>query len=96
MLSWQFLVRDFLRDITIEALEKTMSKSTLSKDSRIIINAAKCLLCGDIIESKFRHDFQICTCGSLHVDGGKDYLKRGWEGSLTSYIEMSVYERAKE
>lgn len=39
-------------------------------------NCARCLRCGDIIESQHRHDFQTCSCGNLSVDGGLDYLKR--------------------
>lgn len=40
-------------------------------------NLAKCKKCGDIIESKSRHDFQMCSCGSIFVDGGTDYIRRG-------------------
>ncbi len=43
---------------------------------QIIKNAAKCLNCGDVVESTYRHDFVMCSCGNLAVDGGKDYLKR--------------------
>ena len=39
-------------------------------------NKAKCLKCGDIIESKHRHDFVTCKCGNISVDGGRDYHKR--------------------
>lgn len=42
----------------------------------IISNKAKCNKCGEIIESKHRHDFVRCSCKNLAVDGGKDYLKR--------------------
>ena len=45
----------------------------------IIKNKAKCLKCGDIIESTYRHDFKWCKCGAIAVDGGKDYLKRSGE-----------------
>ena len=31
---------------------------------RIIINKIRCKKCGDIIESKTRHDFRTCSCGS--------------------------------
>lgn len=44
----------------------------------IIRNSAKCLVCGDEIESKHRHDFMPCSCGNIFVDGGKDYIRRGW------------------
>lgn len=52
-------------------------------------NRAKCLHCGDIIESKNRHDFVTCTCGMLSVDGGLDYLKRC--GDLKFMEELSEY-----
>lgn len=54
----------------------------------IIRNRAKCLNCGDIIESKFRHDFRTCSCGKLSVDGGYDYIRRGFE-DRTEYEELS-------
>ena len=35
----------------------------------------KCLLCKDIIQSMYRHDFKWCKCDNVAVDGGGDYLK---------------------
>lgn len=52
------------------------------KRERILKNRAKCLLCGDIIESKGRHDFVTCSCGSLSVDGGRWYLSRCYNDRL--------------
>ena len=43
----------------------------------MIRNIAKCKKCGDIIESKHRHDFVQCSCKSIFVDGGHDYIRRG-------------------
>lgn len=37
----------------------------------------KCLLCGDIIESKYRHNLVSCKCGNCHIDGGNDYSRFG-------------------
>ena len=38
----------------------------------------KCLNCGEILESKHRHDFVRCGCGNeTFVDGGNDYLRCG-------------------
>jgi hypothetical protein len=37
----------------------------------------KCLKCGEIIESTYRHHFKECSCGNICVDGGKDYLRFG-------------------
>lgn len=47
-------------------------------EETIIRNSAKCLICMQEIESKFRHDYRKCKCGNLMVDGGKDYIRRGW------------------
>ena len=58
---------------------------------KIIVNKAKCKLCGDIIESKHRHDFVWCKCGEIAVDGGKDYLKR-CANDFNNFIELSEYE----
>lgn len=35
------------------------------------IFALQCLECGDIIFSRCRHDYRICTCGKIGVDGGQ-------------------------
>lgn len=42
------------------------------------VNALKCLMCGDIIYSRARHDFRYCTCGNIYIDGGFDYCKIGF------------------
>jgi hypothetical protein len=54
----------------------------------IIRNAVKCLLCGDVIESKHCHDFVRCTCDNVAVDGGKDYLRRIFQ--TKQYEDLSV------
>ena len=59
----------------------------------IITNKAKCLKCGDVIESKHRHDFVTCKCGALSVDGGRDYLKRSGEPRYTE--ELSEFDTVK-
>lgn len=40
------------------------------------LNRARCRKCGDVIVSRFRHDFVMCECGSIAVDGGNDYMRR--------------------
>lgn len=52
-------------------------------------NAARCLKCGETIESKGRHDFRWCSCHAIFVDGGLDYLRRG--GDLDAIEELSEY-----
>lgn len=39
----------------------------------------KCLICGDIIESKSIHDLVSCKCDSCYVDGRQDCLHFGGE-----------------
>lgn len=41
-------------------------------------NIIKCKACGDVIESKHRHDFRTCKCGEVSVDGGNDYQRILW------------------
>lgn len=45
---------------------------------KLIRNAIKCKHCGDVIESKARHDFVTCSCGCVFVDGGLAYSRIGW------------------
>lgn len=53
-------------------------------------NSAKCLDCGDEIESVHRHDFKWCSCGNLAVDGGKDYRRRLSRGGF-NFEDTSIY-----
>ena len=62
---------------------------------KIISNKARCRLCGDIIESKHRHDWQSCSCGAIFVDGGHEYLRRGAK-SFEDLEELSEYEDVEE
>jgi len=55
----------------------------------MIRNRARCRKCGDIIESKDRHDFVRCKCGAIAVDGGQDYQRR--VGNLEDIEELSEY-----
>ena len=57
---------------------------------KIIENRAQCKLCQDIIESKKTNDLKRCSCGSIAVDGGLDYIKR--LGNLDNIIELTKYE----
>ena len=56
----------------------------------IFINKIQCKHCGDIIESKTTHDFKMCSCGKVGVDGGTDYLRR--IGKLEDFIDRSIME----
>ncbi len=53
----------------------------------IVQNAVSCLNCGDTIVSKHRHDYVQCTCGTIAVDGGQEYLRR--VGDLSAAVDVS-------
>lgn len=64
------------------------------KRPKIKRNAIKCLKCGDIIESKSRHDFKMCSCGSCFVDGGHEYVRVG--GNPGDFEWLTEYEDEQE
>jgi len=66
------------------------------KFEKVIKNIAKCLYCGDVIESKSKWDYQECSCKSLSVDGGCEYLKRSYT-SIDMFQELSeiVYDETR-
>ena len=60
-------------------------------DKKILVNKIQCKKCNDIIGSKHVHDFKWCTCKSIAVDGGLEYLRR--VGKLEDIIELSEFEK---
>lgn len=58
----------------------------------MIRNIAKCKKCGDIIESKHRHDFVQCSCKSIFVDGGHDYIRRGGDQFDEEFDRQNGYQ----
>ena len=48
----------------------------MEKKEEIISNKIKCKKCGNIIESKSTNDYKRCSCRTVAIDGGKDYLKK--------------------
>lgn len=61
----------------------------------VYLNQAACTLCNDIIISRNKHDYNVCKCGNLSVDGGSWYLKRSVKGA-DSWKEMSIYYNDKK
>lgn len=61
---------------------------------KIIMNAIRCNLCGDEIESTSRHQYVTCSCGACAADGGLDYLRRSFK-EKGCYTELSVTEEEK-
>ena len=71
-------------------------------EKKLTRNAAECVSCGRVLESKHRHDYRTHECKHapgvwFMVDGGLDYVRRGWGGEGKSkhpqdhYIERSEY-----
>lgn len=60
----------------------------MEKKEEIISNKIKCKKCGNIIESKSTNDYKRCSCETVAIDGGKDYLKR--IDNEEDYEEMSI------
>lgn len=54
----------------------------------VVVNKCQCRHCGDIIESKHRHDFVSCKCGAIFTDGGTAYIRRGAK-DLNDIIDLS-------
>ena len=52
-------------------------------------NRAQCLICGEILESKYVTDRRICGCGSLSIDGGQSFLGRYCYSDKAVYKELS-------
>lgn len=57
---------------------------------KILLNRIRCKHCNDIITSEHRHDYVMCHCGKVSVDGGTMYLRRGFQTSPEEdYEELS-------
>ena len=64
----------------------------------ITVNAIRCPECGDTIYSRTRNDFRGCTCGSIFIDGGRDYMKVSAKPEIfkqlkTIELELDVTEQ---
>jgi len=67
----------------------------MERKYKIIKNSIKCKICGQVLESKSRHDFQACKCFNesggtkgCFCDGGNDYIRIG--GNLEEIENLSI------
>jgi hypothetical protein len=69
-----------------------MVKKILSKTTKV--SALRCSKCGDVVFSRAGHDFRSCTCGSLSVDGGRNYMRIAFDpkfiAGLDSLVKMEL------
>lgn len=62
--------------------------------SRILRNSAICNSCNEELVSENVHDFKMCGCGELGVDGGNEYIRRvGNNAKDTSVIDDGDHEK---
>ncbi len=64
--------------------------ASLPPRKKLLRNRVKCKKCGITIESRYRHDFVECECGSVFVDGGLDYMRIG--GDENNFENLSEWE----
>lgn len=57
--------------------------------SAILLNAAKCLSCGEVAISESRYDFTSCYCEKVFADGGHTYIRHGYQ-NINDYEDLSV------
>ncbi len=70
----------------IESVEKNLGEVVIE------INAAYCHACKCFLESRSRHDYKTCECDNLMVDGGRDYIRRGFK-DLDKIEELSIQRK---
>lgn len=57
---------------------------------KLVRNAIRCKLCGDVIESNSVHDFKMCKCGACYIDGGLEYQRIG--GNYGNWENLSEFD----
>lgn len=55
---------------------------------QIVFSTATCKKCGDVLVSRHRHDYVMCTCDNkTMLDGGTDYQRYG--GRVLKHVDLS-------
>jgi len=57
-------------------------------------NAIICKLCGDMLVSEYTHDFKLCSCKAVGIDGGLSYTRL--IGSIDNMEAVRDYESETE
>jgi hypothetical protein len=53
-----------------------------------VVTGVECPQCKERLFSWHVHDFHYCGCGATFVDGGREYLRYGWNGPRPKEIEF--------
>jgi hypothetical protein len=90
------LVKDKKNNLRVYTFNYLTGKLNIDRRFRIegiIVNKAACKNCGDILESKHRHNFVVCKCFAesdnlIQNYKSKKYLKDGfsWTKKYTDYV----------
>lgn len=69
----------------------TEGPKTPTAEHPILVNAAQCTECGQVLVSMTTHDFRQCDCpNEVFVDGGREYLRRGFKNSAPFDMSISL------
>ena len=67
----------------------------MKRQMKILKNSIRCKICGEVLESKYTHDFVACKCfresngaKGCYCDGGTSYLRYG--GNPDEYESLSI------
>ncbi|MRX83958.1 hypothetical protein [Eggerthella guodeyinii] len=82
---WEMPVAD--EDAAVRILDEALRPLGYAK--LVVLNQLRCGICGEFVESTTRHDFKMCSCGNVGVDGGHDYARRTHRTGR--YIDFCVF-----
>ncbi len=74
--AWEILAEDRVDYLWFVTKSSTREQRLKFDIGDIFINGAVCLICHKFIRSMDRHDYRICRCGAVAVDGGSWYARR--------------------
>lgn len=61
-------------------------------EKNLIYNSVICLLCGETLVSRHRHDYKTCSCeNATMVDGGNEYQRYGGK-DINMVKSLSIYD----
>ena len=83
--NYFYIFPEKLNKIIIGSLNKKEVEKNRYQD------AVACLKCDEIIYSKYPHDFHSCSCSSVYVDGGRDYLKISGNKSDFEIVKLDLF-----
>ena len=62
---------------------------------KLLVNKIECLTCGQVLESRHRHDFASCECGTF-TDGGTEYSRRSLDCKDLCVYDDGGHEKRRE